>query len=104
MLSNCPSLTSLLWVEVNFVKNLLVLPLSEEWSYGEKVDELNGAEEAEADAKPNAATKLSWNCLISEFELELFDLKIQPNWAEIIWAEIIRMYNLAQLSCNCLIL
>ena len=58
------------------MKNLLVLPLSEEWPYGEKVDELNSAEEAEADAKPDAATKLSWNYLILWFELKLFDLKI----------------------------
>ena len=41
------------------LKNLLVLPLSEEWSDGEKVDELNGAEEAEAHTKSDAAAKLS---------------------------------------------
>ena len=39
-------------------KNLLVLSLSEEWSDGEKVDELNSAEEAEAHTKPNTAAKL----------------------------------------------
>ena len=46
-----------------FFKNLLVLPLSEKWSYGEKVDELHSTEEAETDAKPNAPAKLSWNYL-----------------------------------------
>ena len=40
-------------------KNLLeVLSLSEEWSDGEKVDELNSAEETEAHTKPNTAAKL----------------------------------------------
>ena len=41
------------------LKNLLVLPLSKKWSDSKEIEKLNSAEEAESNAKPDAATKLS---------------------------------------------